>query len=60
MGVDNVSNPSNTVVYYRMVTSVASSKEYGSQTFAGLQWKPRAVGLQDIYLGGYCDLFSNS
>ena len=57
-GIDNLSNPSTTTFYYKMRTSLTTSKEYGTFAFTGLQWAPRSLNKQDIYLGGFCDLFN--
>lgn len=60
VGLDNLSDPSKTVLIYKMRSNLVNSREYGTYDFGLLTWNQRAQDKQDIYLGGFCDLFATN
>ena len=57
VGVDNVSDLTQTSVMFKMRNSITNQKETTTMNFPGLTWLQRQQDKQDIYLGAFCDLF---
>jgi hypothetical protein len=55
-GIDNVADPTKTMLFIKMRRGVSTDKEYTTTSWP-LKWVQRLQDKQDLYLGAYCDLF---
>ena len=60
VGLDSVTDPTKTSVFFKMRSSSSSNKESVSFNYPGLKWLQRQQDKQDIYLGAFCDLYQTT